>query len=513
MQDKIIPNAAHGSASTGHLLLHRIATLTFVTAMAAMSPNADIHAQDSPPRSAPNVVIIFTDDQGYSDIGTFGAEGFATPNLDRMAAEGARFTDFYVAAPSCSPSRAALLTGCYPLRVSIPNVLGPRAAIGLHPDETTIADMLKAEGYATACVGKWHLGRHASVLPTRQGFDQYLGLPYSNDMTPDASKNPNPPARNHPPLPLLRNEEILEEEPDQSQLTAQYTAEAVDFINANKDGPFFLYFAHNFPHVPLFASEEFLGRTERGLYGDVIEEIDWSVGQVMNALETAGVADNTLVLFTSDNGPWLVKGENGGTAKPLREGKGTCFEGGQRVPFLARWPEKIPAGLVCNEVATAMDFLPTIAALTGAKLPERQIDGKDIQALLTGKPDAKSPHDAFFYFRGRELHAVRSGDWKLHVPHKYRSIDGARLATPQFQGSYVQKEIGLSLFNLRDDIGETTNLAEEHPEIVERLTKMIETARKDLGDRLTETQGENTRPPARVRRPNQGNAGSGGGGH
>lgn len=442
-------------------------------------------------------MIIFTDDQGYSDVGCFGAEGFTTPNLDRLASEGVRFTEFYVAAPVCSASRAALLTGCYPLRVSIPGVLAPRAAIGLNPEETTIAEVLKEQGYTTACVGKWHLGRHPTLLPTRQGFDSYLGLPYSNDMTPDAAKNPNPPARKHPPLPLLRNEEILEEEPDQTQLTRRYTEEAVSFIMANKDRPFFLYFAHNFPHVPLFASDAFLGKSERGLYGDVVQEIDWSVGQVMAALKQAGVDDRTLVLFTSDNGPWLIKGAHGGSARPLREGKGSTFEGGLREPFIARWPGKIPAGTVCHELATTMDLLPTIAAITGGKLPDHKIDGLDIRPLLFGEPGAKSPREAFFYFSGRQLQAVRSGPWKLHVAHPYRSIEGAKIATADHPGTYTQKQIELSLFNLETDIGETTNVAAEHPEIVERLMGYIEAGRKDLGDAITQTKGENVRPPGR----------------
>ncbi len=504
--------STHDSAAARQVLPHKVATLIFVAAMVALSFNAEAIAQDSDKSRVPNIVIIFTDDQGYSDVGVFGAEGFATPNLDRMAAEGMRFTDFYVAAPSCSPSRAALLTGCYPLRVSVPNVLSPRSAIGLNPEETTIADLLKQHDYATACVGKWHLGRHPTLLPTRQGFDQYLGLPYSNDMTPDASKNPNPPARNRPPLPLMRNEEVIEEEPDQSTLTQRYTEEAVNFIKAKQDQPFFLYMAHNFPHVPLFASEDFAGRTERGTYGDVIEEIDWSVGQILQTLKETGVAENTLVLFTSDNGPWLVKGAHGGTAKPLREGKGTCFEGGQRVPFIAYWPGKIQPGKVCSEVATAMDFLPTIAALTDCELPERPIDGKDISPLLFNEEGAKSPHEAFLYFRGRELHAVRSGPWKLHVPHNYRSIEDARLATPDFAGSYTSKAIELSLFNLTEDIGETTNVAADHPEIVKRLLTYIEAGRKDLGDKITETPGENTRPPGRRPNARANNRGNGDGG-
>ncbi len=477
--------------------MRRTAALFLLTSLACLHAACSLPSGESD--RPPNVVIIFTDDQGYADLGSYGAEGFTTPHLDRMAAEGMRFTDFYVAAASCSPSRAALLTGAYPQRVGIPGVLMPQSAIGLHPDEITLAEMLKGRGYATACIGKWHLGHHPGHLPPNHGFDVYFGIPYSNDMTPDSTKNPNPPARRHPPLPLVEQLEVVETEPDQSQLTRRYTERAVAFIEQNKDQPFFLYLPHTFPHMPLFASEAFRGQTERGLYGDVIREIDWSVGQILDTLEKLGLDEHTLVVFTSDNGPWLVKGANSGSAGPLREGKGTTFEGGHRVPLLMRWPGKIPAGSVSREMVTAMDLFPTIARLAGAELPPNHIlDGKDIGPLMTGQPGAKTPHEAFFYYQGRQLHAVRSGSWKLHVPHRYRSIEGATLATATHPGTYVQDSIGLALFDLENDIGETTNLAAQHPAVVERLMGLIERARDDLGDALTGREGANVRPPGRV---------------
>jgi arylsulfatase A len=470
--------------------------LIVLVALLLASCGAPVDESPSPAGRPPNIVIIFTDDQGYADVGVYGAKGFKTPNIDRMASEGVRFTSFYAASSVCSPSRAALLTGSYPLRAGVPNVLFPQSQTGLHPREITIAELLKPLGYATAIFGKWHLGDHPDFLPPAQGFDEYLGLPYSNDMTPDATKNPNPRARRFPPLPLMSGLEAVEREPDQSQLTRRYTERAVDFIERHADQPFFLYLPHTMPHVPLFASKRFAGMSARGLYGDVITEIDWSVGEILSALDRLGLDEHTLVVFLSDNGPWLVKGSHGGSAAPLREGKATTFEGGQRVPAIMRWSGRIPAGAVSDELATAMDLFPTIAGLTGAEIPtDRIIDGKDIWPLMSGTTGATSPHDAFFYYAGRQLQGVRSGRWKLHVPHGYASIEGAELATPSFQGTYAEAEIGLSLFDLDADIGETSNVADAHPEVVERLMELIEHARDDLGDGRTE--GRNVRPPGR----------------
>lgn len=422
----------------------------------------------------PNFVIIFTDDQGYSDVGCFGAKGFETPNLDGMAVEGMRFTDFYVAAPVCTPSRAALMTGCYPQRVSMPRVLFPWNDVGLNPEETTIADILKTRGYASACIGKWHLGHHRQFLPTRQGFDYYFGLPYSNDMRPENSDR-------CPPLPLIKGEDTVELNPDQSQLTRRYTEESIEFIRKNKDRPFFLYIAHTMPHIPLYVSEKFKGKSKQGLYGDVIMEIDWSVGQILSELNRLGMDNKTLVIFTSDNGPWLSKGKHGGSARPLRDGKGSTYEGGMRVPCIMRWPGRIPSGTICSGIATTMDFLPTFAALTGAKLSaEPVIDGKDISPLLTN-PTAKTPHEVLFYYRCRNLQAVRSGKWKIILEHKRGELN-----------------VPMALYDLENDISEECDVAAEHPNIVKRLLKLADKIRRELGDSAKNITGKNVRPPGRL---------------
>jgi arylsulfatase A-like enzyme len=302
----------------------------------------------------PNVILIFCDDLGYADVGCYGAKGYKTPNIDRLARQGMRFTDFYVAQAVCSASRAALLTGCYPNRIGIRGALGPQAKVGIHSNEVTIAELLKQRGYATAIYGKWHLGHLPPFLPTRHGFDDYFCLPYSNDMWPHHPTS----GTNYPPLPLIEGEKVVQFMPDQTQLTTWYTERAVGFIERNKDRPFFLYVPHSMPHVPLFVSRKFVGKTKRGLYGDVIEEIDWSVGRILSALRQHRLEDNTLVIFTSDNGPWLSYGDHAGSAGHLREGKGTTFDGGARVPFIAKWPGRIPARSVCREPAMTIDILP-----------------------------------------------------------------------------------------------------------------------------------------------------------
>ena len=447
-------------------------------------------AQDRPP----NFVIVFADDLGYADIGPFGAEA-PTPHLDGMAAEGRKFTNFYVAQAVCSASRAGLLTGCYPNRIGILGALGPRAKHGIHADEWTIAEVLKTRGYATGIFGKWHLGDEPRFLPIRHGFDEYFGLPYSNDMWPQH------PTAKFPDLPLIEGDRVVNPRvtaEDQKQLTTWYTERAVDFIDRHRDEPFFLYVPHSMPHVPIFASEKHEGKSGHGLYGDVIMEIDWSVGQILEALERNGLDENTMVIFTSDNGPWLSYGDHAGSAGPLREGKGTTWEGGHREPTVMRWPGKIPAGTVCDEPAMTIDILPTLAALAGIeKLPQpHPIDGLNIWPLIAGELGAETPHAAFYFYWGNELQAVRGGRWKLHFPHSYRSLqEPGHGGQP---GEYVQKKTELALYDLAADVGERTNVAEEHPEVVERLKRLADAARRDLGDSATKSQGKNTRPPGRL---------------
>ncbi len=441
------------------------------------------HANDRPP----NVVIIFCDDMGYADIGPFGAKGYETPHLERMAREGRTFTDFHVGRSVCSPSRAALLTGCYPVRVGVPGNFGPNSKTGLDPDEITIAEVVKQRGYATAMFGKWHLGHLPGFLPVRQGFDQWFGLPYSNDMWPH---HPDP--RYHfPDLPLMNGTEVVNPAIDdevQRNLTTWYTEGAVKFIEEKKDQPFFIYLAHAQPHVPLFVSDRFKGTTQRGLFGDVVAELDWGVGQILDALKRTNVDENTLVVFTSDNGPWLLYGDHGGSAGPLREGKGTSFEGGFRVPCVMRWPGTIPAGTTCRQFAATMDLLPTVAGLAGADVPsDRIVDGKDIRALMVGEKDAQSPHDVFYYYAGRNLQAVRTGQWKLLLPHSYSHP--AKPGTGGMNGKGGSRPIGLSLFDLQSDVGEMVNVADANPDVVRKLQALAELAREDLGDGKRAGQG------------------------
>ena len=434
-------------------------------AAAALAATAAGRGARAAAGSRPNVVLIFTDDQGYHDLGCFGATDFATPNVDRMAAEGMKFTDFYVASPVCSPSRAALLTGCYPIRTGITGVLFPRNKNGLSHEKKTIAEILKGRGYATACIGKWHLGTgtgtvtglpdHAEFMPTKRGFDAYYGIPYSNDMKP---------------TPLMRNLETVEEPAKQATLTKRYTEQAVRFIRANKDRPFFLYLPHTMPHVPLAASEPFRGKSKRGLYGDVIEEIDWSTGEILKTLRDLGLDERTLVIYTSDNGPWLSKGKHGGNSKPLRDGKFNTWEGGFRMPCVMRWPGRIPAGKVCAEMTLSMDLAPTIAALAGADLPDGyELDGRSVLPLLEGRPGATTPHEAFFYYKGRSLEAVRSGKWKLIL---YQGAEKGQPGRP------------LELYDLASDIGETRDVAKDHPDVVQRLTALATDGLKRVGGRL-----------------------------
>jgi len=449
-------------------------------------------------RARPNVVVVFTDDQGWADIGPQGAVGFRTPNLDRLASEGRRFTDFYVAQPVCSASRAALLTGCYPNRIGIHGALGPASKIGIHADETTLAELCRSRGYATAHFGKWHLGYQPEFSPLRHGFDEFHGIPYSNDMWPGHPENPAA----WGDLPTIDGERVVAYNGDQRRFTGTFTRRAVGFVErcARENQPFFLYLAHPMPHVPLFPSADFAGRSEQGTYGDVIEEIDWSVGQVMDAVERAGLTDDTLFVFTSDNGPWLSYGDHAGSAVPLREGKGTTFEGGVRVPCVVRWPRRVPAGTVCAQPVMTIDLFPTIAEAIGAELPALPIDGESMLSLLTAEPGSTSPQAAYFFWYHRaELEAVRAGRWKLHFPHRYRTMEGRAPGSGGQPGLYdYDARTELALFDLATDVGETTDVSGTYPEVVARLVALADAQRAELGDGLTGVAGSAVREPGRV---------------
>ena len=442
---------------------------------------------------SPNFVLIYCDDLGYADIGSFGAHNWQTPNLNQMAKEGMRLTDFHTAAAVCSASRAALMTGCYPQRVGILGALGPAAKSGINASEILLPEILKERGYATAIFGKWHLGDAPQFLPTKHGFDRYFGLPYSNDMWPR-----HPTAKNFPPLPLIEQDKTIATMPDQTQLTTWYTERAVKFIAENESKPFFLYVPHSMPHVPLHVSSKFQGKSKQGLYGDVIMEIDWSVGQILAALKEHGLDDSTLVLFSSDNGPWLSYGNHAGSAGKLREGKGTTWEGGHRVPCVARWPGKIAAGSACNQMCSTMDLLPTFAKLAGGSAPkDRIIDGHDIWPLLSGQKEAKTPSDRFYYYWDYGLDSVRAGKWKLVFPHKFRSLTGPAGKDGQ-PGGYSEATTELALYDLESDVSETKNVAVENPDVVARLQTLAEEAREDLGDAHQKRPGKNRRPAGKL---------------
>lgn len=427
----------------------------------------------------PNIILIMADDLGYGDLGCFGAKKHRTPHLDRLAREGTRFTSFYVTSGVCTPSRASLMTGCYPKRVNLHEngkgnwVLFPGNARGLHSDEVTIAEILKKQGYKTAIIGKWHLGDQLAFFPTRQGFDSYFGIPFSNDM------GKWKPMRGYPPLPLVRNETVIAIEPKQEELTKRYTEEAIKFIEKNKESPFFLYLPHTFPHVPLYASEEFRGKSANGIYGDAVEELDWSTGQIMEALKKQEIDRETLVIFLSDNG---AARSAGGSNQPLRGWKGSPWEGGMRVPCIMRWPGKVPAGRVSSDLASSLDLLPTLAKLAGVAAPtDRIIDGKNLGRLIAG--EGASPRETFFYYFMGHLQAVRAGKWKLHVARR----EGRKSAA-----------IPVELYDLEKDVSEAHDVAETHSDVVKRLLALAETCRDDLGD--GERPGKNTRPAGKVER-------------
>ncbi|MBA2115770.1 sulfatase family protein [Bremerella alba] len=434
-------------------------------------------AQEGSEPKQPNFVVIFCDDLGYGDLGCFGNPTIRTKHLDRMAGEGMKFTQFYVAAPVCTPSRAALMTGRLPCRNGMCSnrrrVLFPNSKGGLPTEEVTIAEALQEGGYATACIGKWHLGHHKQFLPTNHGFDYYFGIPYSNDMDRSSSAPKGHPSFWDPKIeyfqvPLMRNEEIIERPADQTTITRRYTEEAIQFIDANQDKPFFVYLAHSMPHVPLFRSPEFEGVSRRGYYGDVIEEIDWSVGQVLQKLRDTGLDENTLVVFTSDNGPWLTYKDHGGSAGPLRDGKGSTFDGGMREPTIFWWPKTIPAAEVAADVGSTMDLLATFTSLAGLPLPsDRKLDSYDLTPVL--KQTGKSQREALFYYRGYDLMAVRVGPWKMHLK--------TRTGYGQAKAEVHKTPL---LYHLEEDPGESRNLAKDNPEVIQSIQELIQEHQKEM---------------------------------
>ena len=458
----------------------------------------------------PNVVVILADDLGYGDLACYGNKKLKTPHIDTLAADGTRFTSFYVSQPVCTASRASLMSGCYANRVSMAGALNHQSKVGIHPNEKLLSELLKAKGYATACYGKWHLGDRAPFLPTKRGFDDFAGLPYSNDNGPLHPTMPDLPA-----LPFYRGAKVIERDPDQGKFTKRFTDLAVEFIAQHQHEPFFLYLPHVMPHVPIFASPDFKEKSAGGVYGDVVEELDWGVGEVLAALKKHDLEKNTLVLFLSDNGPFLSYGSHAGSAGPLREGKLTTYEGGVRVPCIARWPGKVPAKRVCDEPLMTIDLLPTLCKLAGADLPKPKIDGADIGPVLFNEPGAKCPHEAYYFFAGDELHALRSGKWKLHVPHEYLTVNGPTRTDgkPANHGNqkpeamsasglrgiasrhgYKVEKQPLALYDLTADPGEKENVADKHPEVVKRLQSLADASRAELGDSLTAVKGKGVRP-------------------
>jgi arylsulfatase A-like enzyme len=472
--------------------------------------NATAQKSETFKQCTPNIVLILMDDMGYGDIGRTGANQYETPNLNRLADEGMQFTYYYSPQAVSSASRAGLLTGCYPNRIGISGALMPSAKIGISSGEKTIAELLKVKGYRTSIIGKWHLGHLKEFLPLQHGFDEYYGIPYSNDMwpvdfdgVPIRLKDTTSAKMKYPILPLIEGNEKAGEVrtlADQDKLTTSYTERAVRFIDQNKKNPFFLYLAHSMVHIPLGVSEKFRGKSKQGMYGDVMMEVDWSIGEIMKALERNGINKNTLVIFTSDNGPWLNFGNHAGSTGGLREGKGTSWEGGQRVPCIMRWTGVIPSGEICNKLASAIDILPTIAEITGAALPKKKIDGISILPLLLGDKTASPRHEFYYYYQQNTLEAVQRDYWKLIVPHKGISYVGVAPGKDGWPGKTVNVEIRQEeLYDLRRDPGENYNVAEYYPEIVRELQIIAGEARLDLGDDYTKSPGLNRRKAGSVK--------------
>ncbi len=483
------------------LALLRLLACTLLLAVSASSARAAVSRP-------PNIVLIVADDLGYADLGCYGAKNIATPNLDRLAAGGIRFTNFIVAQAVCTASRAALLSGCYPNRLGLSGALNHTSTNGLSPDEDLLPKLLKRRGYATAAFGKWHLGHQPKFMPTRQGFDIFAGIPYSNDNGPL-----HPSVRGIPSLPWYENEIVTELDPDQSKFTSRLTERAVGFIKENRSRPFFLYLPHIMPHVPIAASAAFRGGSKSGLYGDTVQELDASIGTILATLREVGVERETLVLFLSDNGPFLSYGDHAGSARPFREGKLTALEGGVRVPFIAYWPGRVPKNRTSGQFITGLDLLPSLAKIAGTDNPRERIDGRDLSGVLLGKRGATG-RDTFLYYSGRELHAVRDGRWKLHLAHDYLTVNGppgsggkpanyANMKPDSIEESGVRGiasrhgyrvvKLAQSLYDLEKDPWETMDISASHPVVVGRLLKLADAARSDLGDGLTGAVGANLR--------------------
>ena len=439
----------------------------------------------------PNIVFILTDDLAYADLSSYGSKDIETPFLDKMASDGVKLTSYYAAQAVCSASRAAILTGCYPNRLGISGAFGPKSKKGINPNELLISEMLKENDYKTGIFGKWHLGDAEKFLPTNHGFDEFYGILFSNDMW---KFHPERPQDYPDELMLYRNNNPIQPLIDQSDLTKNITDESIRFIEENKDNHFFLYIAHPQPHVPLFVSKDFNGITGNGLFADVISEIDFSVGRVMEALEKNKLTENTIIVFTSDNGPWLSYGDHAGSSGIFREGKGTAWEGGQRVPCIIKYPKEIKANTIIDEPVMGIDWMPTFSHITGSKLSDNKIDGKNIWPLLTQK-QKKSPHkELYFYYRQNELHAVRSGNWKLYFPRTYRSLNGKEGGKNGIPVKYDYNEVKSNeLYNLKEDPSEVKNIYLQNIEKANELEKMAENARKELGDALTKRKGAGVR--------------------
>ncbi len=461
--------------------------------------NISVHPQKN---SSPNIILIYMDDMGNGDLGITGALEYQTPAIDKLAHEGIRFTNYLSAQAVCSASRAALLTGCYPNRIGITGALFPNSKVGLNASETIIPELLKQKGYSTAIVGKWHLGDSHEFLPLQHGFDEYFGIPYSNDMWPvDYEGKPATDGRKErfPTLFILDGNEKkipVNTLDDQAQLTRLYTGRAVDFIKRKKGKPFFLYMPHSMPHVPINASAAFKGKSKQGLYGDVMMEIDWSVSEIVKAVKENGLEKNTLIIFTSDNGPWLNFGNHAGSTGGLREGKGTSYEGGMRVPCIMKWPGVIQPGQISNSLSSSIDILPTLANIL--KLPAQKIDGVSLLPILKGDLDAQPRKEFYYYYRANSLEAVRQGDWKLVFPHPGRTYENFEPGMNGFPGKTNENSpVQSALYDLRRDPGERYDVQNQFPDIVKELQVLADKAREDLGDDILKIPGKNRREPGR----------------